>query len=222
MTDETDETATRRRTWIIAAVAAVAALGIAAAIILGFASRGAAPTPVRTTASASASASATPDSPTASPDPSASPTAAPAPVEPGEVVGEPGEEVTSDIDAPATVEPGLAVVVTEVNPVEGTANAPGEIAGPALQFVIEFRNSGDQPVALDQVSVTADYGPDRTPALELEQEETVQVPAQAGAGETVRGSYVFNVPPDERGLVRLIVFTSVDAPIVAFEGSAPR
>jgi hypothetical protein len=137
-------------------------------------------------------------------------------------VGEPGEEVPAAFDSAPAAAPGLAVAVVQTNAIEGTADAPGEIAGPAVQFVVEFRNSTDQPISLTQVAINSDYGSDRTPALELTQEESEQVPDEVGPGQSVTGSYVYNIPLEERDLVRLLVFTNVDNPVVAFEGSVPR
>lgn len=211
----------RRRLWVIIGIIAlvlVAAVGILLSVFTG-GTPGASPT---------SSASSTPTSsstPTPTPTPSASPTApatAP-PTAPAEApVAGPGEEFTTDFGQAPAVAQGLTVHVTAVNAIEGTSNAPGEIAGPALQFVIEFVNNTGSAISLAQVVVNSDYSADRTPAGELEQDETSPVPGEVGPNSSVSGSYVFNVPTEQRDLVRLLVYTNVDAPTIAFEGPAPR
>jgi hypothetical protein len=219
----TPERTSRRRTWVIVGVAVVALLALTGFIlsaVLGGAKPGPTSSPSgATTSSPTATALA---SPTASPSVSPSPSASAAPAPDSTPVGKPMEEVPAPFESTPAVEPGLTVAVTSIKAIKGTADAPGEIAGPALQFVVEFTNSTKKKMSLQQVAVNADYGKDRTPAIELEQEESSMVPAEVGAGKTVKGSYVYNVPLEERDLVRLLVFTSVDAPIIAFEGEGPR
>lgn len=216
--DGTAATTSRRRLWVIVGIVALvvlAAAGIILAAVLGRPQASpSTPTPSTSSSTAAPSASATPSATPSAVPSSSSPAPAPAPSA--------GQEVPVTFQDVPTVSPGLTVTVREINPVEGTSDAPGEIAGPSLQFVVDFANSSDQPVSLAQVAVNADYGQDRTPAIELDQEQSEQVPAEVAPGQTVSGSYVYNVPEDQRDLVRLLVFTNVDAPVFAFEGSTPR
>ncbi len=122
----------------------------------------------------------------------------------------------SDAPAPAA---GVAVKVSQVEKVDGEARLPGEVGGPSLRFTVTIDN--DSPAALDlrTVVVNAFYGADRTPAIALLGPGTEQFPPSLEAGGSAQGVVVFNVPPDERDLVRVEVDLGVGSEIVVFEGA---
>ena len=189
-------------------VVALIALGIWQLTRQG-AAGGETPTP---SDSASASPDATPTA-TGTPTPTATP-------DPGSEGSE--EEIEVDLDETAEVPAGPSVRLTSLEAVEGTADEPGEIAGPALRFTVEVQNPGDEPLPLRDVVVNVEHGADRAPAAELTDASAEPLPAEVAAAGTARGTYVFSVPADARDQVRITVFTSVDSPTVVFSGAAPR
>ncbi|GAA1732198.1 hypothetical protein GCM10009809_29620 [Isoptericola hypogeus] len=132
----------------------------------------------------------------------------------GRVVQAPIEydEVSAPLD-------DVSVAAVKIEKVEGQANLPGEIGGPSLRFTVEVDNGTDEAMDLRTVVANAFYGPDRTPAVVLLKPGAKPFPQEAGAGDSARGVFVFNVPVDERGDVRLEVDLGVGAEIVAFEGA---
>jgi len=113
---------------------------------------------------------------------------------------------------------GLTVRLASIHAVKGVANAPGEISGPALKVLVVADNGATSQISLDGVVVFLSYGADRTPASEF---DTMSKPLRGdlAAGTTRTGTYVFAVPNDQRGDVRVEVSYTGKAPTVAFEGS---
>lgn len=125
-----------------------------------------------------------------------------------------------EIDRPAVFEQRVVAEVTKIEAVQGEASGPGEIAGPALRVSITLKNETPRPVDLDTSVVALFFGSEETPAAELSGPEASPFSGRLGAGETASGVYVFSVPVDERGDVRITVSYSPTDTTVAFEGSA--
>lgn len=83
-------------------------------------------------------------------------------------------------------------------------------------------NGTDAMVSLNTAVVTVDYGSAETPASELSRPGGSSFPPTVAPGATAVGKFVFTVPSDERGQIRITVDYSVGAAPVVFEGSAPR
>jgi len=113
---------------------------------------------------------------------------------------------------------GLTVRLTHIHAVKGVAKAPGEISGPAIEVTVVADNAARRQISLDGVVVFLSYGADRAPASEF---DTMGTPLRGrlAVGSTRTGAYVFAVPSDQRGDVRLEVSYTGEAPTVAFEGS---
>lgn len=137
-------------------------------------------------------------------DPAPSPTQAPAP-----------------IGSPSDVMPGVTAVVSSVEAVEGTAEGPGEVAGPAIKFVITVTNDSEEPISLATAVINVDYGVDRTPASELSRSGGSPFPAEVAAGASETGTFVYTIPRDQRADVRITVDYSVDVPPLVFAGAVP-
>ncbi|WP_152187780.1 hypothetical protein [Georgenia satyanarayanai] len=187
------------------------------------------PVPAPTATAAPARATTAPAVP-----PSAAPTAAPReePTGPPPAPDTPrrlGEGRTVDV-GPVTVRPpvgldeagdfgtGLTVRLTAIEPVDGVARAPGEIAGPALAVTVQAVNDSTAPVSLADVVVFLSSGPDRTPASDLGQGST-PLGGSLDAGSSTTGTYVFTVPDDERDDLRVEISYTGEAPTVAFTGA---
>lgn len=118
--------------------------------------------------------------------------------------------------------PGVVVSIGSLEAVEGEAQGPGEVGGPALRFTLSMRNDGDTPVSLTSTVVTVYSGPEQLPAVDLRGPGGVPLPEEVAPGATVTGVFIFTVPPEDRDEVRIGVDYTVGVPIVVFEGSAPR
>jgi hypothetical protein len=125
------------------------------------------------------------------------------------------------IDQPASFGTGLSVRLTKITAVQGRATAPGEIAGPALRLDLSVHNGSQHVVDLQRLVIFVSYGSERTPAIGL-RAGTAPAATRVPAEGSVTGRYVYLVPKDQRGQVRVEVSYSGKAPTVAFEGSAPQ
>jgi hypothetical protein len=113
---------------------------------------------------------------------------------------------------------GLTVELTKIQSVKGEAKMPGEIAGPALKVTVQAANDSKKAISLDTVVVALSYGEDRTPAVELS-DGRKPLSGDLDGGDEKTGTYVYNVPTDERDDVRVEISYTGEAPTVAFEGS---
>jgi cytoskeletal protein RodZ len=224
MTEKTEATRPTRRPlglWIgIGAVIAVVVALIVWAIVAN-ASPSASPSPAPTSAAPSASAdpsaSASPEpSGSVSPSPSAEPTD-----DPDDPDAQPSPRPTKkpvDIDEPAVVEKGVTVSLTSIEPIEGQATVPGDVAGPALLITVKAVNKSKDDINTPAVIVNVFYGDDETPASILTRPRE-DFPPVLAAGKAESGQFAFTVPTDERGDIRIEVDLSVGSPVVLFEGS---
>lgn len=222
--DETqaDEPATgqsdRRRSRGTIAVVVVAALLVAAAVCAGVAASTGQATATPTgavTPSAPAGGSSSPAASSASPD--ATPSDGP-----DDDAGSDSDRTTLPpvgLDDSATVADGVQVRVAQIESVTGEAVLPGEIGGPALRITVEVRNDSDATIDMRTATVTAAYGDPLQPANPISKPEGKAFENEASPGQAVTGAFVFEVPAEQRGHVRVDVDLSVDQPIIAFEGA---
>ncbi|MEF2977725.1 hypothetical protein [Subtercola sp. YIM 133946] len=145
----------------------------------------------------------------------------PASSDPGAVPTAPVEAAPVPIDSPATSIPGLTFAISSMQSVEGTATAVGEVAGPSIQFTVTATNTTGDPISLETTVVNVTYGDAQTPADSLST-GTVPIPPVVEAGASAAGTYIFNVPLDQRGDLRVSVDYQVGTPIVVFEGAGPQ
>lgn len=116
---------------------------------------------------------------------------------------------------------GVTAEIVTLEAVEGVAQLPGEISGPAVRVRVRLANGSDAVVNLSRVLVDVSYGPDRTPGLALGEPDAEPFIGELAAGDTAEGVYVFGVPLDARDQVQISVSYDVTAPILVFEGPAP-
>ena len=211
---------TRRRMLLSAAAAAVLVAVVALTLVLTGAVGGQGP-------------SATAATPTGSPAP-APPTATVAP-ETSVVPAPPTPEPTGPtadanalppslpavpLDETAAVGNGVTAVVESLDAIEGTAQGPGNVAGPALRATVRITNGTADPVSLDAVAVDLATGTDRTPASPLDDPSEVPFAGTVAPGDSAQGVYVFTVPADARAVVTVSVGYQAGAPFLTFTGSA--
>lgn len=117
---------------------------------------------------------------------------------------------------------GLVARVTGIDAVEGEAQGPGEIAGPALRVTVELRNTTNKAVPLDGAIANLSYGKQRTPGIPLSGPGVKSFPRTVAAGDTASGRYVYNVAPSEREDIEVTLSYSAEEPTVAFQGAVGR
>jgi hypothetical protein len=210
-----DESARPRRPLVLVAAGAVVllvAVGVAVGLTRGSGPEGAGADSASPTAGASSPASTTTPGPDATPGqtadeelPASGPDAQEAPP-----VG---------LDASPVVAPGVTLRVKGVTGVDGTASLPGEVSGPAVRVELELTNSSGASVDLASTVVGLAYGAERIPANTFST-GTSSLVGPLDTGSSTTGVYVFAVPTDEQGTLRLSVDYMVGVPVVVFEGSA--
>ncbi|MCU1558708.1 MAG: hypothetical protein JWN09_2703 [Microbacteriaceae bacterium] len=154
--------------------------------------------------------SPTPTEASANPTPSASPSIDPA-----------VPRVPVPIDKPAPISPGLTAAITKFEAVQGEAKTPGEVSGPSVRITVTITNSTSAKASLATAVITAYYGDAETPALELSAPGGSPLPAEIAAGQSATGVYIFTIPVDQRGKVRIMVDYSVDVQPLVFAGAIP-
>lgn len=158
--------------------------------------------------------------------------AAPADVDPAEVeepattdaelaaIEQPVSEPVT-LEEPSAVAKGITATVSSMEAIEAEAFGIGEIAGPALRFVITVENTTGEAVSLSNSVVNVEYGPDSLPAVQLTGSGATEFPATVAAGESAETILVFSIPADERDTIRILLNVEASSPIAAFVGAAP-
>lgn len=220
-----DTAAQRRNLWLGIAVAAVV---IAAIIILVVVANGAGrPDDASPRAASTSSASPAPTGgatgtstpagePSTPPDASAPPAGAP-----GEPAPPPAQAPVA-LTEPAAPVPGVTFSIGALEAVDGVANGPGEVAGPALRFPVTVRNDTGEAISLTSTVVNLFAGEELSPAVEVGEPGGQPLPETVAAGASATGVFVFSVATELRDQVQISVDYSADAPVVLFEGQAPR
>lgn len=158
--------------------------------------------------------------------PAAPPELAPAPVTP-EPAG-PTEDATElppslapvGFEEQAAVGNGITAEVVSMEAIEGTAQGPGNIAGPALRVTVRITNGTADPVSLDGVAVDLAHGTELVPASPLDDPSEAPFAGTVQPSGSAVGVYVFTVPADDRELVSLSVGYQAGAPFLVFTGAA--
>ncbi|TWX38670.1 hypothetical protein ES689_08630 [Frigoribacterium sp. ACAM 257] len=101
---------------------------------------------------------------------------------------------------------------------DGTASLAGEVSGPAVRVELELTNESTGPVDLGTSVVAVAYGTGRVPANTLAT-GTSSFVGTLESGSSATGVYVFAVPVDDQGALRLTFDYAVGVPVVVFEGS---
>jgi hypothetical protein len=220
----------RRRTarlWLVIGAAVLAAIVILVVVANGAvrsgsgaprgddASAGGAASPQQATSTPKSTPSKAPATDAASPPPNSSAPPAAAP-------GQPAAQAPVTFTEPAAPVPGVTFSISGLEAVQGVANGPGEVGGPALRFTLNVRNDTAAAVSLTSTVVNLFAGPDRAPAVELGEPGGVPLPESVAPGASATGVFVFTVPVELRNQVQISVDYAVDAPVVLFEGAAPR
>lgn len=123
------------------------------------------------------------------------------------------------ITDPVVLRPGITADITRFESVTGAAAGPGEIAGPAIRFTVSVHNQSAAPASLEDALINVEYGPNRTPALQLSGPGAARFPESVDVGATASAVFVFLLPLDQRDQVHIYLNYEVSSPIAAFAGS---
>ncbi|GAA4753698.1 hypothetical protein GCM10025783_28260 [Amnibacterium soli] len=204
------------------------AAAVAVLVVVGVTDAASAPPAARPSTTAPAPAASR--SPSVTSEPTRTPTPAPRPsktTEPSRAAAakptpQPTKTAAITQSTPAAIKKELSVRVVDMEAVTGTAQGPGEVAGPSVRFTIRITNTTGAPVKLSNTVINAYVGEDRSPAVQLQSPGARNFPISVADGASATGAFVFNIPKAERDRVQVTVDTSVNNPVIAFEGAAPK
>lgn len=203
-----------RRRFAVGAAAAVVALVVLVVVLV----MGGPDSPADRTGESATTTSAAPQ-PT--PETSAPPEVTPVPAAPDPAAGAdelPPALPAAALDAPVDVE-GVVASLVSVEPVDGQATEPGDVAGPAFRITVRIQNRTGQTVSLDGVTVNAFHGDEQTPSIPLAGPSAAPFSGTVRAGDSADGSYVFRVPASGPQVVTVEVGYRPGAPRAVFTGS---
>lgn len=214
--------------WAVVAVAVLVVLVTGGVVWAAVAESGTADAGPTSTAAPSASRSAG-DDPADPATPVETPTA-PAPGEPGGGATDdvdpaapyaPVTEPAVALDQPASFATGVTAELTKVESVDGEAQGPGEVAGPAVRVTVRLTNGTAAAVPLTQAVVNVYAGQDLAPGEPLSGPGGKPFTGTLQPGATATGVYVFNVPADQRDRLQVTVSYDPTVTTVLFEGAGP-
>ncbi|HEU5223288.1 MAG TPA: hypothetical protein VFU07_06350 [Candidatus Lumbricidophila sp.] len=210
---------TARTRALLGSGAAVAGAAIVIALVALVNNPAPAPAPAATSAASAASATPTPtqtQTPSASVSPTPAATASPTP--------QSNATEAPPVPITATAQPfqGVRYRVTALEAVDGQAAQPGEVAGPAIRFVVQIENQTPDALGLGQAVVNVYYGANRAPADTLTEPGGSPFPASVAAGNTASGTFVFRVPSDQRDTLTITVDLNASTTVQVFEGPGPK
>lgn len=210
-----------RRTALIGAAGAVGLVVVLVVVLLlnqdDSTPQSGVPTPAATTPSYNPTATPTPTpaKTSGSPTPtSAGPTSKPTP---GPTATTRPKKQTVAIDATAPLGGGTTAEVTNIKAVDGKAELPGEVGGPAISVTFKV-TAGAKAIDFDQTVVNAYYGADNTPAVALTT-GTTSLTGVLAAGDSASGTYVFRMPKSQLNRVSIELDFALTAPVTVFRGA---
>jgi hypothetical protein len=115
---------------------------------------------------------------------------------------------------------GVTAKIVGVVPVQSVAQGPGEISGPAIKVTISLKNGTKDAISVNQVTINVSYGKQASPASDIQGDPAAKpFHGTVGIGAIVRGTYVFDVPKNQRSDVSISVSYEALSPIVVFAGA---
>jgi hypothetical protein len=216
-TDAAPAAPSRRRLLVTAAAVLCAALAVLA-VLAGRGDDGGTAAPGTATATATATVPTEVVRPTGTVPP---PPPTPEPTGPTEdAAALPPSLAPVALTEEAAVGNGVTATVEDLEAVQGSAQGPGQVAGPAVRVTVRIVNGTGAPVSLDAVAVDVTSGPGATPASPLEDATAAPFSGTVRPGDAAVGVYVFTVPADQRDAVTVAVGYQAGAPYLVFTGPA--
>lgn len=199
----------RRRRVLLAALAAAVVIVLVVILLLVRAADDTEPAAQSGTSSSTATSSATPSAGLTAFEPPPGPTDANEP---------PPSLPPVALDARGEVGNGVVATLPSIDEIEGEAQGPGNIAGPAIRVTVRIENGTAEPVSLDGVAVNMYTGAELTPASPLDDPSRREFAGTVPPGQSAEGVYVFSVPADARDSVTVEVGYVAGAPLLIFTG----
>jgi hypothetical protein len=125
------------------------------------------------------------------------------------------------LDDTARFGTGLDLRLSDLEPVDGVARGPGEIAGPAVRLTVRLTNHADRPVSLESVVLEVTYGRAQTPAMSLTGPGGRPFGGTLAPGRSRSARYVFAIPVSARDHVRVAASYTGSVPSVELAGAMP-
>lgn len=122
---------------------------------------------------------------------------------------------------PATAA-GIQVALTSFESVTGEVVVPGEVQAAAVRVTVQITNTGQAPLDLNLVVVSAYMGEQRDPAETYQQPGGMPVSGSLDPGATASGVYLFRIPDDRRSDVTFVVDYRGDEPALTWRGAVPQ
>lgn len=120
---------------------------------------------------------------------------------------------------PVAFDTGIVVEVSAVEPIQVSAQTPGETDGPALRVTVTARNTSAEPQELDSAVVILEAGD----ALGID--TTAGDPSPFSGvlepGATASGTYVFMLDPGADREITVSVNYAAGEPVAVFTGMTP-
>ncbi|UQX89355.1 hypothetical protein M6D93_04960 [Jatrophihabitans telluris] len=123
------------------------------------------------------------------------------------------------LSSPANFGNGVTAKVSEVKTITAKAQGPGEVSGPATEFVLSMTNGTNKTLDLSSVTVTV-LDKAGTPFQQMIGSPSKPLSGHAAAGASARGTYVFAQPASFKNPITISFNYSVEAPVVLFTGNA--
>ena len=111
----------------------------------------------------------------------------------------------------------VSAEITSIDPIEGEARLPGEVAGPALAVHVRLINDSSRRLDVGGVTVTLEDR-DGTPSSPLSSAPAEPFTGRIAAGESAEAVYVFGFEDTQSQPVTIGVNYSADEPVALFVG----
>ncbi|MBC7631677.1 hypothetical protein [Aeromicrobium sp.] len=197
-------------------VAIVGLVVVVAAVVVVVLANPGGDSPTQPSSRAESASTEAPTSATIAPPTRVPSSPTPSPTGPTSVPDRPRPK-TIGIDDKASLTGGTSARLSSIRQVDGKAELPGEVGGPAIAVTVSV--TAGKAIDFSQTVVNAYYGADNTPATPLSTGTTALAGSLAG-GRSKTGTYVFRVPKAELGRVSIELDLSIGDPVTLFEGSA--
>ncbi|HEY8790492.1 MAG TPA: DUF4352 domain-containing protein [Actinopolymorphaceae bacterium] len=114
----------------------------------------------------------------------------------------------------------MTAKIVGVVPVQSVAQGPGEISGPAIKVTISLKNGTKDAISVNQVTVNVTYGKQASPASDIQGDPSAKpFKGTVAVGASARGTYIFDIPKNQRSDVSISVSYAALSPIVVFKGA---
>ena len=123
---------------------------------------------------------------------------------------------SASLDETAESGEGVSVKVVKIEHVQGKANGPGEVAGPAVRLTVQVANGSPKQLSMELALVNVYYGEARTPAASLSGPGADPLAGSIDPGKSASGRYVFGVPRSKQDQLTVEFSYTTDAPTVIF------